>query len=223
MSWSWPWFSVGRSSPASSPASSPSSSSAPNVTAPPPAVRNDAPPLIAPTTSATTSTGSLPILSTYTPLPEPVRLRRQLTLFLAGPIFLSASILITRRALRRKALQMIPPKFHPNNAPPLHSPSGPLEALEALNLATLNIAAFAVTLVGAGMFALDVTNVEELQRKVRGEDGLGGEVMGEKWRELKRAEREAEEEMEEWMVTVLARKEVKERARRRAEGKEEDS
>ncbi|RPB26551.1 hypothetical protein L211DRAFT_835366 [Terfezia boudieri ATCC MYA-4762] len=220
MGWSWPWFPVGRSSPA---ASSSSPSAAPNVTAPPPAVRNDTPPLIAPATSATTSTGSPPISSTYTPLPEPVRLRRQLTLFLAGPVFLSTSILITRRALRRKALQMIPPQFHPNNAPPLHPPSGPLEALEALNLATLNIAAFAVTLVGAGMFALDVTNMDELRRKVRGEDGLGGEVMGEKWRELKRAEREVEEEMEEWMVSVLARKEVKERARRRAEGEEGDT
>ncbi|KAF8428712.1 hypothetical protein EV426DRAFT_282573 [Tirmania nivea] len=202
MGWSWPWYMGG--------ASSPSSSSLPIPAATLPAVRTDTP-------STTLAIDLSPSSSTYTPLPEPVRLRRQLTLLLAGPIFLSASILITRRALRRKALQMIPPQFHPNNNPPLHLPSGPFEALEALNLATLNITAFAVTLVGGGMFALDVTDIEELRRKVRGDDGLGGEVMGDKWRELKRLEREAEEEMEEWMVSVLARKEVKERARRRVE------
>ena len=101
--------------------------------------------------------------------------------------------------------------------PPLNPPSGPLEALEALNLATINVAAFAIALVGGGMFAMDVCNIEELRRKVRGDDGMGGELMGEKWKEMKRLEKEAEEEMEEWMVTVLARKELKDRAKEKAD------
>lgn len=67
------------------------------------------------------------------------------------------------------------------------------------------------------MFALDVCDVEELRRRVRGEDGAGGDLLGEEYKELKRREREAEEEVEEWMVAVLARKEVRERARRRVD------
>ena len=92
-----------------------------------------------------------------------------------------------------------------------------MEALEALNLATLNITAAALTLIGGTMFALDVCTVDELRRRFRGEDGLGGDLLGEEWRELKRKEKEAEEEFEEWMVSVLVRKELKDRALRMAQ------
>ena len=74
-----------------------------------------------------------------------------------------------------------------------------------------------MTLVGGTLFALDVCTIEELRRRFRDEDGLGGELLGEGWKEIKRKEKEAEEEFEEWMVNVLARKEVKERALRRAQ------
>ena len=136
----------------------------------------------------------------------------------AGPVFLCASLLVTRRALRRRYLATAPAHFHSNQHPPVGPPpSGATEALEALNLATLNITAAAMTLVGGTLFALDVCTIEELRRRFRDEDGLGGELLGEGWKEIKRKEKEAEEEFEEWMVNVLARKEVKERALRRAQ------
>lgn len=130
---------------------------------------------------------------------------------------------MTRRALRRRRqrpghvvahFSSNPPAGSP---PPLPPPSGALEALEALNLATLNVAAAALTLVGGTLFALDVCTIEELRRRFRGEDGRGGELLGEEWRELKRKEKQAEEEFEEWMVSVLARKELKERALRKVQ------
>ena len=114
-------------------------------------------------------------------------------------------------------MAIVPAHFHSNQHPPVNPPSGPMEALEALNLATLNITAAALTLIGGTLFALDVCTVEELRRRFRGEDGLGGDLLGEEWRELKKKEKEAEEEFEEWMVSVLARKEVKERALRRVQ------
>ncbi|KAI5801673.1 hypothetical protein DFH27DRAFT_64897 [Peziza echinospora] len=208
----WGWFS-GSSAPATL---SPPTSTQTNPISPPPP---PPPPPTQPTTTtpspiSTTSDSSLPAQPAPSPpLPESVRLRRQLTLLLAGPLFLSCSLLVTRRSLARKYLSTIPPRFHSNQHPPLLPPNGAMDAFEALNLATLNVAGFAVTLVGGAMFALDVCNVEELRTRLKGDDGLGGDMMPEAYKELKRKEREAEEEMEEWMVQILARKEVKERAK----------
>lgn len=83
--------------------------------------------------------------------------------------------------------------------------NGAIDAIEALNLATLNTVAFAMLLVGGGMFALDVCSVGELRMKAR----ASGD-----WSETQRA---AEEEFEEWVVGVLARKEMKEEVKRRVE------
>ena len=61
-------------------------------------------------------------------------------------------------------------------------------------------------LVGGGMFAMDVCSLEELRGRVH--EGMGGRDA---------AAREAEEEFEEWLVSVLARKERKEEAKRMVE------
>lgn len=90
-------------------------------------------------------------------------------------------------------------------------PSGALDAVEALNLATLNTFSFAMMLVGGGMFALDVASVDELRGKVRERTG-GGE----------KANREAEEEFEEWVVSVLARKERRDAVKRLVEREKEE-
>ncbi|KAF8475893.1 hypothetical protein BDZ91DRAFT_197967 [Kalaharituber pfeilii] len=191
----WSWFSWG-SSPSTAAATAPITGVAQTAPLSPPASVQLA--LVTPPAAAVEDTlEELPTTKPkdpYIPLPESVRLRRQLTLLIAGPVFQSAALVITRRSMRRRHLSAVPLMFHSNQHPPSTPPSGAHEAFEALNLATLNIMAFAITLVGGSMFALDVCNVEELRRK---------------------------EEMEEWMVGVLARKELRERAKRRAEEEEE--
>lgn len=81
--------------------------------------------------------------------------------------------------------------------------------MEALSLATANLAGFAMMMVGGVGWAADISGVEELRRKVRG--GLGVDGSG-------RSERDVEEEFEEWVAGVLERKERKEEGRRRGRG-----
>jgi len=80
---------------------------------------------------------------------------------------------------------------------------GPLMAVEALTVATLNVVSWAIMVTGGALWAFDISNMDEMRKKIRG--GLGVDGSG-------RTEQEAEEDMEEWLATVLARKEDKERA-----------
>ncbi|KAL7275454.1 hypothetical protein RUND412_001606 [Rhizina undulata] len=137
-----------------------------------------------------------------TRLPESIRLRKQITFLLSGSVFLLLSMGLTRRALHRRYKSVIPSYYTPNTSSSAPV-SGALDALEALNLATVNVAAFGMFAVGAGMFMLDVSNIEELQEKMRASA------------DVQALEKEAEEEFEEWIVGVLARKEKKEEVRRR--------
>jgi hypothetical protein len=76
---------------------------------------------------------------------------------------------------------------------------GPLMAIEALNLATLNVISFAVMFVGGMSFAFDISSIDELRAKAR--QVIGGAAGG-------RTDEEAEREVEEWVARVLARKEA---------------
>jgi len=103
---------------------------------------------------------------------------------------------------------MIPPYYHPNNVAPINPPSGALDAVEALQLATLNVFSVAMLLVGGGAFAMDVSTLDELRAKFKSTE------MGEEWEKQQKA---AEEEFEEWIVGVLARKDLKEKVKREVE------
>ncbi|KAH0607699.1 uncharacterized protein H6S33_002733 [Morchella sextelata] len=186
------WFT---SSPAPTPAPAAAAAAAPPPSPPPP------PPALIPTPE--TPAATVPAAPRLT---ETQRQLKQLTLLLGGSTFLALSILTTRRTLAKRRLSLIPPFYHPNNRPPLVPPNGALDALQALNLATLNTMAFAIFLVGGSMVALDVCNVEELRGKAR-KTAVGEEELAK--------EREAEEEFEEWLAGVLARKERKEEIKRR--------
>ncbi|KAI9879212.1 MAG: hypothetical protein M1830_009213 [Pleopsidium flavum] len=133
------------------------------------------------------------------PFPSP-RTRKQLTLLLAGTTFFALSTLITRRSLTRR-YKVTLPKFYQQSNRPNTDVNGATEALEALSLATLNVASLAMMVTGGVLWACDISSMEELRRGVRG--GLGVDGSG----------RREEEEMEEWVVSVLARKEEKERVR----------
>lgn len=128
---------------------------------------------------------------------------KQLGLFWAGAGFLSLATLITRRSVARKTLSTIPKFYTPSNRPvtTIGSDSS-LIALEALNLATLNVVGFAVMMTGGFSWALDVSNIDDLRQMARKHIGPAGG----------RTDEEAEREVEEWVAKVLLRKEKREEA-----------
>ena len=131
--------------------------------------------------------------------------RKQAGLFFAGAFFFLFSSAITRRALVRRQLAAVPARFTPSNQPNRNF-SGAVEGVEALSLATVNVSSAALMLTGGTLWALDISSIEDLRRKVRG--GMGVDGTG-------RSESEVEEEFEEWLASVITRKERKEEERRR--------
>ncbi|KAF4548513.1 Hypothetical protein D9617_27g044800 [Elsinoe fawcettii] len=124
------------------------------------------------------------------------RSRQQFSIFAIGASFVVLSSVITRRALVRKWASVQPAGlFSPSNK--VKDANGSLDAAEALGLATLNVCSFGVMAVGGGLWAFDISNIEELRAKVRkGMDIEGGDG---------KTEAEAEEDIEEWLGVVLAR------------------
>jgi len=125
-------------------------------------------------------------------------------IFAAGLAFSALSLLITRRSFVRKRLASSPAFY--TNSPSHHqhqsqTVSGGMEALEALNIATVNVLSLAMLSSGGLLWYFDINSMEEARRKLRG--GLGVDGSG-------RTEGDAEEEFEEWMASVLTRKEKKE-------------
>lgn len=79
-----------------------------------------------------------------------------------------------------------------------------MEAVEALNIATINVLSLAVMSTGGMLWYFDINSMDDARRKLRG--GLGVDGTG-------RDEKQVEEELEEWMATVLSRKEAKEQSK----------
>jgi hypothetical protein len=79
-----------------------------------------------------------------------------------------------------------------------------MEAVEALNIATVNVLSLAMMSAGGMMWYFDINSMDDARRKLRG--GLGVDGTG-------RDEKQAEEEFEEWMATTLSRKEAKEKGK----------
>lgn len=137
-------------------------------------------------------------------------------IFMAGLAFTALSVLITRRSFARRRLTTKSSFYtntpaHVAQAPPARV-SGAMEAIEALNVATINVLSLAMLATGGALWYYDIGSMEEARRKLRG--GLGVDGSG-------RSEEEAEEDFEEWLATVLSRKEAKER-RREHEGEREE-
>ncbi|KAL9095815.1 MAG: hypothetical protein Q9165_001812 [Trypethelium subeluteriae] len=123
------------------------------------------------------------------------RSRHQFGLFLAGAGFCVMSALVTRRALLRRYIATTPPFYQPNSQP--RHVNGPAEAAQALGLATLNVTSFAIMATGGTLWALDISNLAEMRRKMRGGLGIDG---------ADDSDRETEEKLEEWLAAVLSRK-----------------
>ncbi|PSR85725.1 hypothetical protein BD289DRAFT_352094, partial [Coniella lustricola] len=135
------------------------------------------------------------------------RAAKQLGLFFAGAGFLTASALISRRAVARKMVDSYPKFYQPSHYGPRPPPRAPAEkgedqlvAVEALGLATLNVFSFGIMLTGGLMFAFDIGNLEDLRHRARRQIYGGNGVVDEA----------ADRQVEEWIADVLSRKDTKE-------------
>lgn len=123
-------------------------------------------------------------------LDSAARQRRQDGLFFGGVAFSLLSLFITRRALAKKNLVMAQ---NPDAALKL---DGPLEAAQALGLATLNVFTFAMAGLGAAMKYFDFADVEDLREGYRRAVGY----------DVHSGESAADKEIEAWIADVLSRK-----------------
>ncbi|KAK0633626.1 hypothetical protein B0T14DRAFT_398258, partial [Immersiella caudata] len=132
---------------------------------------------------------------------------RQLGLYFGGCTFLAFSILISRRAALRHQLKArlryFTPSTHHLNFKKGQTPTGygdggkePLMALEALNLATLNVVSFGIMIAGGVSWALDISNMEDLRWwSRRSMTGMHGKL-----------DEQAEKELAEWAANTLGMK-----------------
>lgn len=96
------------------------------------------------------------------------------------------------------------PRFYtPSNRPvnKIGSDSS-LIALEALNLATLNVLGFAIMMTGGVSWAFDISSIDDLRGMARKHIGPSGG----------RTDEEAEQEIEEWIAKVMLRREKQDAA-----------
>ncbi len=96
---------------------------------------------------------------------------KQLGLFFAGAGFLTASIMVSRRAAirhyRSSQLKHFVPNHKPGKAGDTNERRDPMVAVEALNLATLNVVSFGIMATGGAAWAFDISSVDELREKTR--------------------------------------------------------
>ncbi|KAK4117450.1 hypothetical protein N656DRAFT_696427, partial [Canariomyces notabilis] len=136
----------------------------------------------------------------YPPVLSP-RSLKQLGLYFGGTGFLVFSIIVTRRAVRRYQLASQLKFFQPNNGngrthngPP---EKDPLMALQALSLATLNTASFAIMMAGGISWAFDISSIDDLKRLTRRSiHAHAGQ-----------ADQAAEDEVAQWVAKTLGIKE----------------
>lgn len=131
------------------------------------------------------------------------RSAKQLSLFLGGAVFFTVAQIITRRSMIRRYQATIPKFYAPSNHP-APAVDGAFEAVEALSIATINVASVGLMMTGGCLWVWDISSLDDMRRKVRG--GLGMD-------ESENRESEADKEWEEWMATILARKEQKDAAK----------
>ncbi|KAI5271220.1 hypothetical protein E4T47_05414 [Aureobasidium subglaciale] len=122
---------------------------------------------------------------------------RQLSLFFAGATFFGLSLVVTRRAVARKLAASAPRQFTPSNFQP-KDVNGGVEAAQAFALATLNVTSAAMMATGGMMYALDVTDTEDMRSKFRKSWGFERTAL---------EEAEQDEEMEKMVKEFMDKKE----------------
>ena len=109
-----------------------------------------------------------------------LRSRRQLGIYAAGSAFMLLSAAITRRAIIRRNNWTRPLFFHPSNQPPITPINGPLEALEALSVATVNVFSFGIMFTGGIFWAFDIASLDELRERTRARLGYEEAIAAER-------------------------------------------
>ncbi|KAI0999078.1 hypothetical protein K3495_g9118 [Podosphaera aphanis] len=123
----------------------------------------------------------------------------QLGLFVAGAGCFALSMAFTRRSISRRYRNNIPRFFHYNN----HGDSevnGAMEALVALNLATINVCTAGMMTAGGMLWALDVSSLDDMKLKAR-RNFVDERILKE--------EEEDGEEIESLIASLLSRKEFR--------------
>ncbi|KAF2205874.1 hypothetical protein GQ43DRAFT_361296 [Delitschia confertaspora ATCC 74209] len=107
-----------------------------------------------------------------TPISSP-RSLKQLSIFFLGASLFLVSTSVTRRAIHRRHLRNIPKLFEANTNPHEHfSPTA--DAIQALNLATMNVVSLGVMAIGGTLWAFDISGLSEMQRALRSRLGYQG-------------------------------------------------
>lgn len=127
---------------------------------------------------------------------------KQLGLFFGGATFFALSVAVSRRAVARhlkaSKMEIFAPNMTSGMARPgninAKAPRDPMVAVEALNLATLNVISFATMAAGGTAWAFDLLSVEDLRRKARRTLYGGTEA---------NLDEEAEKEVAEWVAKTL--------------------
>ncbi|KAJ5594379.1 uncharacterized protein N7459_000587 [Penicillium hispanicum] len=180
-------------------------------------VPSDQPPL---SSSPSTPPSQPAAQSTQQSQQPATRDRTNLKLLLGGMAFFTLSLLVTRRANQKKRIACIPP-FYTGSIYFQPKVNGAGEALEALNLATINVLSFGMMATGAVMCALDVNGIEDARRVMR--TAIEGSTDG-----TGKSDEVLEQEVTEWVTSVLGdrfQKQLeKERAKKQLEAgqKEKD-
>ncbi|KAF2741332.1 hypothetical protein EJ04DRAFT_507157 [Polyplosphaeria fusca] len=95
---------------------------------------------------------------------------RQLSIFFLGATCFLASAAVTRRAVHRRQLRLKPKFYEPNTNPHEHF-SPMLDAMQALNLATMNVFSVGFMLVGGALWSVDISSLQEMRAGLRGRLG----------------------------------------------------
>ncbi|KAJ5885098.1 hypothetical protein N7495_009608 [Penicillium taxi] len=118
-----------------------------------------------------------------------------LKILVGGVAFVSLSLLITRRANRRKIAECIPP-FYSSSTYFQPQVNGAGEALEALSLATINVLSFSTMAVGAGAYAFNINSLDDARRAMRTYMDTAVDSSG-------KADEELEKDVTEWVTNML--------------------
>jgi hypothetical protein len=92
---------------------------------------------------------------------------QQLSVFLFGGACILASTAITRKAVWRRQLRVKPKFYEPNTNP--HEYFSPFQdAIQALNLATMNCVSVGIMALGGILWTFDISSLREAQASLRG-------------------------------------------------------
>ncbi|POS84856.1 hypothetical protein EPUL_002784 [Erysiphe pulchra] len=125
---------------------------------------------------------------------------RQFGLFTAGASLFAASMAITRRSIIRKHHRDIP-KLFTASYPANIEVNGAIDALEALNLATINICSFALMTTGGMLWAFDISSLDDMNKR--------RQINAMRQADPAQKDELSEKVIEDWLTSLFERKEFK--------------